>query len=48
MKNLSKKFGLKDLLILIGAGVLFYGVWLIYPPAAYILIGMSLIFLGVR
>jgi len=46
--NLKGKFGLKDLLIVIGAGLLFYGIYLIYPPAAYIVIAVGLIYTGLR
>ncbi|MGD9276349.1 MAG: hypothetical protein PVJ67_04200 [Candidatus Pacearchaeota archaeon] len=46
--NLKDKFGLRDFIILLGMGVLFYGIWLIYPPAAYIASGIGFIYLGVR
>ena len=46
--KLKGKFGIKDLFILIGTGLLFYGIFLIYPPAAYIVIAVGLIFIGVR
>jgi len=42
------KFGLKDFVLLLGAGGLFYGIWLIYPPAAFIVIALGLIYLGMR
>ena len=46
--SLLKGFELKDFMLLLGAGALFYGIWLIYPPAAYIVIGVGVIYLGVR
>ena len=46
--SLKGKFELKDFAMLIGAGLLFYGIWLIYPPAAYIVIGVGVIYLGVK
>ena len=42
------KFGIRDALLLIGAGVLFYGIFLIYPPAAYIVAGAGFIYMGLR
>ena len=42
------KFGIKDALLIIGAAGLFYGIWLIFPPAAYIVAGAGLIFIGMR
>ncbi len=42
------KFGLIDLLLLIGAGLLFYGLFLIYPPSAYIVAGAGFVYLGLR
>ena len=48
-KNKFKiKFEIQDFAMLIGAGALFYGIWLIYPPAAYIVIGVGIIYLGVK
>ncbi len=46
--NFKKNFELKDLALLLGAGALFYGIWLIYPPAAYIVIGVGVLYLGVK
>jgi len=49
IKNkLKGKFELKDFILLIGAGLLFYGLFLIYPPVAYIIIGGGLLYLGVK
>ncbi len=49
IKNKFKdKVDLKDLCILIGAGLLFYGLFLIYPPAAYIVAGAGFVYLGLR
>ena len=48
-KNIFKdKFGLKDLFMLIGGIGLFYGIFKIYPPAAFIVVSLGLIYLGVR
>ncbi len=48
-KNKFKiKFDIRDFALLLGAGALFYGIWLIYPPAAYIVIGVGVIYLGVK
>lgn len=35
-----------DLLVLAGAGVTLYGVALVYPPAAFILGGLALLYTG--
>ena len=35
-----------DLILLTGAGSVFYGTYLIYKPASYIIIGIMLIILG--
>jgi len=41
-----KKFDLSDALIVTGWLGAMVGTWLIYPPAAYILAGASLMFVG--
>ena len=46
--NFKKSFELKDLMLFIGAGALFYGIYLIFPPAAFIVIGSGCIYLGMR
>ena len=37
-----------DLLFIIGAGLGFYGVYQVYQPAAYILLGGGCIYLGIQ
>ncbi len=37
-----------DLLIFGGMAMLFYGLHQAYPPAAYVVVGAALIFLGLR
>jgi len=46
--KLRGKFGLDDFVMLLGTAGLFYGIWLIYPPAAFIVIGIWFIYLGVK
>jgi len=46
--NFKEKFGIKDILIFVGVASLFTGIWLIYPPAALIIIGAGLIYLGAK
>lgn len=46
MKRFIKKFDIDDLLILLGAAGVIGGIWLIYHPAAYILAGAGLMYLG--
>lgn len=38
---------LPDLLMLVGAGALSYGAWLIYPAAGYLVAGALLMIAGV-
>jgi hypothetical protein len=44
----KKGFDIDDLFILLGVAGVVIGVWLIYHPAAYILTGMVLLFLGLN
>lgn len=39
---------LKDILIVLGAGLLGYGLWQIWPPLAFVVIGALAIAWGVR
>jgi len=41
-------FDIDDVLVLGGAGLIAAGVWMIYVPAAYIVVGFSLLYLGLR
>lgn len=43
MKN---KLDLKDILVIAGSLLVGYGIWRIFPPAAYITIGLEMCFLG--
>jgi hypothetical protein len=40
------KIDLKDILVIAGSLLVGYGVWRIFPPAAYIAIGIEMCFLG--
>ncbi len=42
------KLALTDILLLLGAGLVFYGVYRIYEPAAFILIGTGLIYWAIQ
>jgi len=44
----NNKFGLKDALVIIGVAALFYGIFTIYPPAAFIVLGAGFILLGFK
>lgn len=48
MKNFISKIApdKSDCLLLIGVIAVFFGVYQIYPPAAYIVLGLGCIFLG--
>lgn len=56
MKNGLKKivrrvippFNFADIILLIGTGSVFYGAFLIYQPAAYLLLGAGLIYMAIR
>jgi hypothetical protein len=37
-----------DVVAMVGAALVAYGTWLIYPPAGVILAGVALIFIGAR
>jgi glucose dehydrogenase len=41
------RFDITDLLILVGLAFLFYGLWLINPPYAWIIDGASMLILAV-
>lgn len=48
MGKLKNPFDLNDLFVFAGLGVLGYGLWLMYPPMAYVVTGAALFLLGVR
>ena len=52
MKNLVKKIGgtvdLRDVFTFGGLGLVGFGVFMIYPPAAYIVVGGVLFLIGIR
>ena len=43
-----KQFSFTDYLFVIGAASAFYGVFCIYKPAAFILLGAGLIYMAIR
>jgi hypothetical protein len=47
-KTLISKFDLNDIFVLAGLGILGWGVWWVYPPAAVILLGAGLVWWGFR
>ena len=47
-KTWVKQFSFTDYLFVIGAASAFYGVFCIYKPAAFILLGAGLIYMAVR
>jgi len=48
VKKSEKTFDMQDMLIIIGSLLVGFGLWRIYPPAAYIAIGAEILFLGYR
>ena len=48
MKKSEKTFDMKDVLIITGSLLIGFGLWKIYPPAAYLAIGAEMLFLGYR
>jgi hypothetical protein len=48
LKRIFSGWDLNDLFMVAGAGVLFYGTWLIYRPAAFILLGLGLLWWGIK
>ena len=46
LKKFKIPFGPQDVAIMIGTGMVFFGLYLIYPPAAYIVIGAGIIYIG--
>lgn len=45
---ISKTFDLRDAFVFGGTGLIFIGTWQIYPPAAYIVTGALLFWVGIR
>ncbi len=46
LKKAGKYFDLRDALVFGGLGLVGYGAWLIYQPAAPIVVGSGLFFIG--
>ena len=46
LKIIAGIIGFRDVLILLGMGMLFYGTYIIFAPAAFILIGIILFISG--
>jgi hypothetical protein len=46
LKNSKVKFDFNDFIILIGWLIAISGIWLIYQPAAYIVAGLSILYVG--
>jgi hypothetical protein len=44
IKSWFKQFGFTDILLLLGTASVFYGTYLIYKPASFILLGAGLIY----
>jgi len=44
----KRKLDFKDLLLVIGCGVMGYGVWMINPAAMFVVAGAGLILVAVR
>jgi hypothetical protein len=48
LRQLAELFDLRDVIAFGGLGMVTYGINLIYPPAAYIVCGSVLFWLGAR
>lgn len=48
LRQLAALFDLRDVIAFGGLGLVGYGIHLIYPPAAYIVCGAALFWLGAR
>lgn len=50
MADLSKRrrafFVFADVLVLVGAGLITYGTWLIFPPGGFLVLGVMTLALG--
>jgi len=46
--RIAKAFDLQDLFVFGGLGCVGYGIWQVYPPAAWVVVGVALFWLGVR
>ena len=47
-KWLCREVDLRDRFVFSGIGLSAYGAWQIYPPAGWIVLGVSIFWLGVR
>lgn len=48
LKRLRSPVDLRDLMVFGGIGMVGYGISLVHPPAAWVVVGVSLFWLGVR
>ncbi len=46
--KLKNPFDLRDLFVFSGLGSTGYGLYMVFPPASYILVGVALFWLGIR
>lgn len=47
-RTLGAMLDLRDVIVFSGLGSIFYGLWQIYPPIAWIVSGTALFWLGMR
>jgi len=48
LRLLRDAFDVRDLFMLSGLSGMFYGIWQVYPPAAWMVVGAVLFWLAVR
>lgn len=48
IKKLKIPFDFSDIILLLGAGSVFYGAYLVYKPSAFILLGAGLIYFAIK
>ena len=47
LQKATRNISFTDILLFIGAGLAFYGIYLIYKPAAFIILGAGVIYLAI-
>lgn len=47
LQKATKNIGFTDILLVIGAALIFYGAYLIYKPVAFVLLGAGLIYTAI-
>ena len=47
-KRLHSAFDVRDVFVFGGIGLAGYGIWIVSPPAAFVVVGLAFFWLGIR